>query len=456
MNIATRGIRNAFRNTTRTLSIVTILGMSIGLSLVMLIANQAVGNKIKTTLSTIGNTISVSPASFSSGSTSNGLTSDQIAAVKKLPHVASVTATLETPLQTEGTTSEVSGVEMHRPANVTDGGSIGKTSLKSILTFDATGLPSGATVPKNFSPTVSIVGTSRPTDPAAIEASSLTVTAGKAIDGAKDNHDAMISTTMAEKNGLKVGSTFAAYGETFTVVGLFDSKTQTGNNAIIVSLPTLQHLTKKTDKVAKASVTVDSLEYLSGTTDEVKKIFGTAADVTSEVAKAKQTLQPLDSVKNISLYSLVGAVAASAIIILLTMIMIVRERRREIGILKAIGASNIRIMLQFMFEALTFTVIGTAIGLGLGIVAGSPVTSTLVSNSNNAVTAATGSGAANGSVQLLNGAQLTTNLKDVNAEIGWTILAYGFGAALLIALVGSALAAFFISKVRPAQVLRSE
>lgn len=64
MNPVARGIRNAFRNGVRTASIVVILGLSIGLSLTMLVAQKAVDNKIKSVKSSIGNTISVSPAGF--------------------------------------------------------------------------------------------------------------------------------------------------------------------------------------------------------------------------------------------------------------------------------------------------------------------------------------------------------------------------------------------------------
>ena len=62
MNVISRGIRNAFRNIVRTFSIVIILGLSIGLSLTMLIAHQAVGDKIKSVESSVGNTVSISPA----------------------------------------------------------------------------------------------------------------------------------------------------------------------------------------------------------------------------------------------------------------------------------------------------------------------------------------------------------------------------------------------------------
>ena len=75
MNVVSRGIRNAFRNITRSASIIVILGLAIGLSLVMVIARQAVSNKINSVNSLVGNTINITPAGFSSfSSVNNALT----------------------------------------------------------------------------------------------------------------------------------------------------------------------------------------------------------------------------------------------------------------------------------------------------------------------------------------------------------------------------------------------
>ena len=73
-------------------------------------------------------------------------------------------------------------------------------------------------------------------------------------------------------------------------------------------------------------------------------------------------------------------VRAGAIIILLAMIMIVRERRREIGVIKAIGGTNRSVMTQFTSEALTLTVMGGIVGLAIGIAVSGPMTSSLVTN----------------------------------------------------------------------------
>jgi putative ABC transport system permease protein len=47
------------------------------------------------------------------------------------------------------------------------------------------------------------------------------------------------------------------------------------------------------------------------------------------------------------------------------MFVTVSERTREIGIRKAIGATNNQIMVQFLIEAIVITVLGAAIGIGI-------------------------------------------------------------------------------------------
>jgi putative ABC transport system permease protein len=284
---------------------------------------------------------------------------------------------------------------------------------------------------------------------------------------------------MATKNNLKIGSTFTAYGSTITVAGIFASSStdQTLNGEVIVSLPTEQSLSGQSGDVTSAVATVNSLDNLDSATTSIKNALGSSADVTSAEQQANETVAPLNSVKNISLFSLIGAVIAGSIIILLTMIMIVRERRREIGVLKAIGASNVRIMFQFMTEAVTFTVLGAVIGLLIGVVGGNPVTKLLVNNSSTTPsTSITGGGpsstATSGGVSVRasggggggffsrgiggGGRTAVNSFKDIHTVIGYSIILYGLGAALIIAVVGSSIASFFIAKVRPAEVMRVE
>jgi len=62
MSVTTRGVKNAFRNTIRSISITAILALTIALALVMLLSLKAVDARIDDVKSSVGNTLTVSPA----------------------------------------------------------------------------------------------------------------------------------------------------------------------------------------------------------------------------------------------------------------------------------------------------------------------------------------------------------------------------------------------------------
>lgn len=457
MNIISRGMRNAFRNMVRTVSIVMIIGLMLGLSLVMLVAHRAVDSKVQSTLSSIGTTILVLPAGFSgSSAVSTALDSKQLESIAKTPHVSSMIRTLGSQLQPAGTTNN--------PQVTPGGGSEGqntspvfKTSLKTPHSINCdddlcsgtsalrkSGDTKAPELPDNFSPPITVIGTTAPSDPRAIGASKLTLTQGKLIDGMSERRDVLLSEALAKKNNLTVGSSFEAFDATLKVAGIFAADTRAGNNTIILSLPALQAVSRQDHTITQAIVTVDSLTNLQSTTTTIKQRLGDKADVISKLDEAKLAIGPLETVKQISLYSLLGACLATAIALLLIMAMIVRERKREIGVLKAIGFSTGRIGLQFVVEALTLTTIAALVGTLIGALAASPMTSALIAGSQ---TETEGVLQFDGSLG---------NLQHVQASLGWELLASGLAVALLIALLSSSVTSLFIAKIKPAEVLRGE
>lgn len=478
MNPITRGVRNAFRNGVRTVSIVAILGLSIGLSLTMLIAQKAVDNKIKSVKASIGNTISISAAGvmgFQGGG--DPLSQSSIDKLSSLSHVTSVSESISDQLRNTDSTNRQGTTESANTSLVSaiDAGSLGQR-------FGGSGNSSGSSDgPRtvimglggaSFTPPVSAYGQ---TDFSKLNSATVTLKSGSTISGTTDKNVALVGSTLATKNNLKVGSTFTAYGDTITVAGIFDTGTTFSNNAVLFSLPTLQRLSGQTGNITSATVTVDSIANIDSVTTAVKKQLGSKADVTSSKTTAQDAIAPLDSVKTVSTFSLIGAVVAGAVIILLTMIMVVRERKKEIGVVKAIGGSNLRIVSEFMVESLTLAVLGAIVGLLIGVVGGQPVTKMLVNNSTSSSSstatptpgagpmiitsgnAPTGSSAAsNGSFRSFRKNSAVQSLDNIKAQIGWGILLDGFGAAVLISVIGSALSAGMIAKIRPSTVMRAE
>jgi putative ABC transport system permease protein len=454
MNVVTLGMRNAFRNTTRTTAIIIILGLSIGLSLVMLISYQAVQQKITDTKKSLGNTVTIRPAGNTGmiGGNSSTLSASELANVKDVSHVKNEVAILTDNLSTEGSASIMGGVSNSPKTSLKSPVGLKKsTNSNGVTTYSGGGLMVAGGLPENFSPPMNIAGSSDPTNENTVAGgSSIKITNGTAINGAKDTNEAMLSQAMAKKNGLKVGDTFTAYDTTLTVSALFKSETESGNNTIIVSLPTEQRLSERSGQISTDIATIDSLDNLKSATTAIRSKVGDSADVTSALDQANKALQPLASVKKVALFSLFGSVIAGGVVILMMMVMIVRERRREIGILKAIGASNVRIIAQFMTEALTLTLIGAVIGLIIGVVGGHPVTASLVDSSVTSSTSSVGGLPPRPSPINVG------DLKDIQAQIGFTVILSGLGGALVIAMLGSACAGWLIAKVRPSEVMRQE
>jgi putative ABC transport system permease protein len=470
MNVVDRGIRNAFRNATRSVSIVMILGLAIGLAVVMLIAHRAVGQKVSATLGSVGNTVTIGPPGYSAGGQlGKFLTSAELAPIARLHGVAGINESLNgavkasnlPPSSATGTGStqnvQIGAKGTGHSSSDSSGPSpvkTGSTSLKypGTLAAATAGLacePQPCTPPISYF-TVYLAGSTEPTAAVNIGASTLKIMSGHAISGTSPSDDAMISTEMAQKNGLKVGSTFTAYGKTLTVAAIFDSDSQQGNDTVITSLPVLQRLMGDTGgPVFNAVVTVASLNELPKVTSEIEHTLGPRASVVSYLTDAEQAVGDLNSVKSIALDSVVGAVGAAVVILFLVMVMIVRERKREIGVLKAVGASNRRVMAQFATEAVTFTVLGLVVGLLVGVIAASPVTSSLVSHSG--VSSDTGARGLFGA-----GNPVLTHLTDINANVGWPVILEGLAAAVIVAVLASAAAAWMIGRIRPAEVLRSE
>jgi putative ABC transport system permease protein len=447
-----RGVRNAFRNTIRSFSITAILAISIGLALIMLLAMRAVDGRITSVKSSIGNTITVSPAGargFEGGG--NPLTQDQINEVKTIAHVVGVKATLGDRLDSSSTNlvSSIDPGQLGRRFNRGGGQSSGQ---------NGGGDQGGQASSASFTLPVMVTGTTDPMSTQVNGSSQFKVTGGASFSGTADANVALVGSALATKNNLKVGSTFTAYGATITVAGLYDAGNQFANAGVIMPLPTVQRLSQQPGDITSAIVQVDSISDLADTTSAIQSKLGDAADVVSAQDSSSQALAPLESIKSISLYSLIGALVAGSVIIFLTMLMIVRERRREIGVLKAIGASNLTIVSQFIVESLTLTLMGAVVGTIAGVLLSNPVLKVLASSSAQSGATTMGVGGGRGFGRALGGAVAGARgaVTSLQTSVGLDILLYGLLAAIVIAVIGSAIPAWLIAKVRPAEVMRAE
>lgn len=443
MGAVKRGIRNTFRNKMRTVGIIVILAVAIALSISMVIGRSAVDNRISQVQGHTADTLTITSAQGFQGfgGAGSSFPASDISKVTALAHVSSVASTYSSSL-TPGT----------------------NTNLASPIS--STGGFGGGGFGSQFASRINVVGTNSPGTGVANNSfggGTETLTAGKAYATNSTSDVAIVGSNLASKDALAVGSTFTAWSATVSVVGIYSAGTNNfANNDVLMPLATVQKLSGHVGDVSTAIVTVDNSANLTSVQTAIESALGSTASVQSANSATQASLDTLDSTKSTTTYILWGTIGAAAIILLLSMLMIVRERRREIGVLKAIGAPNRSVVAQFVVETSTFTVISAVVGFGLGILLANPLTNQIYSPSSPG----TGPGGfasrfnrgGSGGPGLggIGRSGISHAFNTLSTSVGWSTLLFAFLIAIGVAIIGSAVASANILRIRPAEVLRSE
>jgi len=454
MNVVTRGIKNAVRSPLKSGAIVLMFAISIALILSMLVARGSVLAKIEEVKATAGTAITIQPAGVM-GNMGGGdpLTTTQIASITSTPNVSSIISTLTDQLGTDDT-NLTSSLEL---------GSFGQRQQR-FETPDTTATPtdSEATARPAPTPRTSVTGTTD-VNSIATDGGDLTISSGETIDGTSGDAVALVGSDLAAKNSLAIGSTFTAYGETITVKGIYTTGNAFQDSGIIMPITTLQTLTDQAGAVSSVTATINSSDNVAAAVTALETSLGDNADITSQAESAATSVESLQGIAGLTTTGVIAAAGAGALIIVLSMFLVVRERRREIGVIKAIGGSNRKVITQFIVEGLTITVIGAVIGLVLGVLVSGPMTTSLVTSSASSSSTSEAAGGPGGRGMGGPGgafnqgaAQLDTNLTQVTASLTPQIFTLAVGITLLIALLGSAIPAWLTARIRPAEVLRTE
>jgi putative ABC transport system permease protein len=195
---------------------------------------------------------------------------------------------------------------------------------------------------------------------------------------------AVLGATTASDLGLdatSIGSTVRIGGLPFTVIGILQPKGGTGfqnpDDQVLVPLAAVSKYFVSGDSIRTIGVSVATDDQMTAATNAITALLRDrhqlAATATADFSVFNQT-QLLDAASSISatLTLLLGGIASISLIvggigIMNIMLVSVRERTREIGIRKAVGARGRDILAQFLIEALTLSLLGGLIGIVLGL-----------------------------------------------------------------------------------------
>ena len=170
-----------------------------------------------------------------------------------------------------------------------------------------------------------------------------------------------------------VGDEIRIKGKVFRVVGILNEMgSSEDDNAVYMSLKTLEKITGSASSYMMIlATTIDGYEPAT-IAEEIKyRLQQKRGSADFTVLTAEQTEDIVsDVIGSISLAILfiaIFSIIVGGIGVMNTMYTSVLERRREIGIMKAIGATNNDVLMVFMFESGIIGVIGGVIGASIGL-----------------------------------------------------------------------------------------
>ena len=195
---------------------------------------------------------------------------------------------------------------------------------------------------------------------------------------------AVLGATTATDLGLDesaIGTDITIGGIPFRLVGILQAKGgatfQDPDDQVVIPIGVAQKYFVGDDAVRTIGVSVAEQSQMTTVQAQITALLRTrhglaAADTADfNIFDQAQLLATASSITG-TLTLLLGGIASIALIvggigIMNIMLVSVRERTREIGIRKAVGARGRDILAQFLIEALTLSVLGGLLGIALGL-----------------------------------------------------------------------------------------
>jgi lipoprotein-releasing system permease protein len=153
----------------------------------------------------------------------------------------------------------------------------------------------------------------------------------------------------------------------FRVVGIFESGFYEIDSAwAFTSLSSAQRLLSLDDVVNSIELKLDDIYQAPEAAEAADKIVGPKLSATTWMEQNRHILNALAMEKAVTVVTIGLIVLVAALNILITLIMMVMEKYRDIAILVSMGAKTAQIRRIFMFQGVLIGVVGAAIGLAAG------------------------------------------------------------------------------------------
>ncbi|HDK7156701.1 TPA: FtsX-like permease family protein [Clostridium botulinum] len=308
----------------------------------------------------------------------------------------------------------------------------------------------------------------------------------KIIDGKmySKKEEAIVSEEFAKLNNLKVGDTIEVENTNksekydplkLKISGIYqdlttDKENQQGvmpkmaitnkRNEILTSLDTLDFYNQKVKKdkdlfTIEARFFLKDPDLLSKFDKEAhEKGLSDMANVSTDKGNYDSIVKPVEGLQKISNVFMTLVLVFGGSVLILISILGIRERKYEIGVLRAMGMKKGKIALGIMFETLSIIVISLVCGLSIGSFSAQPISNILMKNQLKVQSEAMNDGFANiASI----GSNITdaTNatLTNLNVSLTGSAILAIIAIALLLGAISIGIGVIYIMRYEPMKIL---
>ncbi|PIO81167.1 peptide ABC transporter permease [Pediococcus damnosus] len=377
--------------------------------------------------------------------------------------------------------------------NITNTASVNASSFDTVSTSTGTsgggmGMKGGASAGD-----ISIDGVSSTKLTSAFVSKTNKIVSGRNITTSDVNtKNVVIEKELATQNGIKVGDSMTVKMTSsgkkslkLKVVGIYKAKSTSSSvpgsdpsNTIYTSYTLPATITGTEGKSSTVTYILENSAKEKATTKKIKRIINNSSfSVSSDDASYKQLLQPMKNVQSFAKKIVWLVAIAGTIILALIIILSVRTRQREIGVLVSLGESKFHIVAQLFSELFVILIGAMVVALLLGSFVGNKVGNQLLSQQQTTSVSTTsgsnggpGGSGAPGSSQTgggMRGGMATQSagttsaankktLKTLNTSITPSSVIKLGGMGLVIITLAVCVSAISILRLRPKDILIGE
>ncbi|GJQ53010.1 MAG: ABC transporter permease [Anaerolineaceae bacterium] len=195
-----------------------------------------------------------------------------------------------------------------------------------------------------------------------------------------DTNAVIISRTLSDSLKVNLGDTIRVPSVNgtadLTVVGILPARTSPGNEELLVNLPTAQTITNDVNEINTIDIVIETFaqeDRRNEIQNNIQTALGKDYTVGTQLNADTQMFASLQLGQAMMNLFGVFALFMGGFIIFNTFRTIVAERRRDIGMLRALGANRKTIVGIILTEGLFQGVLGTAVGIFLGYLMGAGI-----------------------------------------------------------------------------------